>query len=128
MVTEVKRKCTIKELKTYEQGEKWYMSAIVEVENESKVEEYRFPKIRLHNKSSEMQVNRSLTNPFDCWYDTTVNLGFGQFECFYGKDPKGVAAGEGIYFMETIKEKTQELTLEEIEKKLGYKVKIVTKK
>ena len=129
MVTEVKRKCTIKELKTYEQGENWYMSAIVEVENETRVEEYRFPKIRLHNKSSEMQVDRSLDALFGCWCDTTVNLGFGRFACLYGEDPKGVATDDiGVFFVETIKEKTQEMTLEEIEKKLGYKVKIVSKK
>ena len=76
-----------------------------------------------------MQVDRSLDALFGCWCDTTVNLGFGRFDCLYGEDPKGVATDAvGIFFVETIKEKTQEMTLEEIEKKLGYKVKIVSKK
>lgn len=50
------------------------------------------------------------------WGATTLNLGFGELVCV-GK-PK----------IDVILEKKQDMTLEEIEKKLGYKVRIVNEK
>lgn len=49
-----------------------------------------------------------------------VDLGFGEMRLLPDKD--------GLAFrIKTIEEKTKEMTLEEIEKKLGHKVKIVSK-
>ena len=54
--------------------------------------------------------------------ETTINLGLE-------KDLKLLPDEDGNYFTcELIKHKTREMTLEEIEEKLGYKVKIVTDK
>lgn len=50
------------------------------------------------------------------WGTTTLNLGFGELICV-GK-PK----------IDVLLEKKQDMTLEEIEKKLGYKVRIVNEK
>ena len=46
----------------------------------------------------------------------TINLGFGELPCVGGM----------LY--ETIKKKEQTMTLSEIEKKLGYKIKLVSEK
>lgn len=54
-----------------------------------------------------------------------VDLGFGGLRLGTAKHS---AFGERYYTITTIKEKTQELTLEEIEKRLGHKVKIVSEK
>ena len=54
--------------------------------------------------------------------DCTIDMGFGP--CMVTKGGRA-----NVYFTETvIEEKTHEMTLDEIEKKLGYKVKIVNKK
>lgn len=53
--------------------------------------------------------------PFNCSHDEEGHLALG--------DEKG-----NFMYRETITKKTHEMTMEEIEKKLGYKVKIVSKK
>lgn len=50
------------------------------------------------------------------WGATTLNLGFGELVCV--GEPK----------IDVILEKKQDMTLEEIEKKLGYKVRIINEK
>ena len=52
---------------------------------------------------------------------TTADVGFGDQEVF-------IELGKPAYTIKTIKEKTREMTLEEIEKELGHKVKIVSDK
>lgn len=56
---------------------------------------------------------------------------YGSNACYVdlGLDKLLVAPNDGTYYTLTlVKEKVQEMTMEEIEKKLGHKVKIVTKK
>lgn len=67
-------------------------------------------KLKLPLKPAETSIN------VDGWGTTTLNLGFGELVCV-GK-PK----------IDVLLEKKQDMTLEEIEKKLGYKVRIVNEK
>jgi hypothetical protein len=58
-----------------------------------------------------------------CSNQSEVDIGFGYMPLVY-EDPRNK-----IFYTETvIEEKTHEMTLDEIEEKLGYKVKIVSKK
>jgi hypothetical protein len=57
------------------------------------------------------------------WNHYYANVGFGPFKML-GAD--GCECNP-CYTMKTIKTKVKEMTLEEIEKKLGHKVKIVNK-
>lgn len=52
---------------------------------------------------------------------TTADFGLGELEVI-------TEVGEPAYKITTVKTKTKEMTLEEIEKKLGHKVKIVSDK
>lgn len=57
--------------------------------------------------------------------------GYGLNACYVdlGLDKLLVSPNDGTYYtLALVKEKVQEMTMEEIEKKLGHKVKIVTKK
>lgn len=67
-------------------------------------------KIKLPLRPAETSIN------VDQWGTTTLNLGFGELVCV--SEPK----------IDVILEKKQDMTLEEIEKKLGYKVRIVNEK
>ena len=67
------------------------------------------------NIAPYLDINRNTTY---CGFETSVNLGFGSLD-FY--------PGVTSYETRRIHTVTKEMTIEEIEKKLGYKVKIVSK-
>lgn len=123
-------KDTIKKLDTFKEGNTWYVSMIVERETDKDVTEFHIPKVELIN------VNERVWFHFSC--DGSVYLSFGgctganTYSCKEGDvvldSGKGKRIVKASYTERLIKEKTQELTLEEIEKKLGYKVKIVSNK
>ena len=105
----------------------YYLRAKYEVEDEHRVTEHIFPHIVLPvNDSFEVYAdNRSSL----AWArDITCNIGFGDLQLReadvhipgHDKPFKQVH-----YVSRVIKEKHQEMTIEEIEKKLGYKIKIV---
>ena len=116
-------KYTIKELKVFKEDGYWYMSAVVETETFSKVEEVRIPKILLTSENTQMGIfeEGSMFFPIQ-----RVDLGFGPLTLESTYDPR--SKSRVGFTVELIKEKTHEMTIEEIEKKLGYKVKIVSKK
>ena len=116
-------KYTIKELNVFKEDGYWYMSAVVETETFSKVEKVSIPKILLTSENTQMGIfeEGGLFYPI-----RRVDLGFGPLTLERIYDLKSRANVD--FIVEVIKEKTHELTLEEIEKKLGYKVKIVSKK
>lgn len=116
-------KYTIKELKVFKEDGYWYMSAVVETETFSKVEEVRIPKIVLTSENTKMGIFEEHGMFLAL---RKVDLGFGplRLERVYDLESKANVD----YVVKLIKEKTHEMTIEEIEKKLGYKVKIVSDK
>ena len=62
-------------------------------------------------------VNRKLPSCYGC--ETSINLGFGSLDFYQG------ITSEEIRRIHTV---TKEMTIEEIEEKLGYKIKIVNNK
>mgnify|MGYP003292955981 CR=1 FL=1 len=98
----------------------YYVSVKYRVESDRDIREIDIPKIRLPINPNLLRLRTFGQYSHQC----EANIGFGYLPCEYVKRD-----GHDIYFTETvIEEKTHEMTLDEIEKELGYKVKIVNKK
>lgn len=94
----------------------YYLSACYRVENEAGVKDIYIPKMELPIDTRGVRIN------FD--YET------GSHTCSIGIGPLRMCQNSAGHYMweQVIEEKTHEMTLEEIEEKLGYKVKLVTSK
>lgn len=107
------------ELTLHKDSEGYYLSAKYMVEDKHSIRELDLPRIRLKvvpGHVSIKQVNEGLHGYVE------ADLGFGYL-------PLAPSGRANAYYTETVlEEKTHEMTLEEIEKKLGYKVKIVSEK
>lgn len=98
----------------------WYLSASYLCEDESEVYQIDIPNILLPILTDYLPtLTQGGSDPRD-WH-MAIDLGVGELEVCKDKN--------GVYYTKTVKEyKTKEMTIEEIEKKLGYKVKIVNNK
>ena len=97
-------------------GDYYYLSAIYAYEDEGRVEDIRIHKALLPIDKHHVVINRSLNSSFP-----TCDIGLGELNLMANDDGQYVSAM-------VIKEKVHEMTLDEIEKKLGYKVKIINDK
>ena len=95
----------------------YYLSAVYHDENDAGIWEIIIPHIVLPLYSDHISVSH---NPC-LWKENTVDLGFGDL-------PMLLDENGHMYYQKLIKEKIHDLTLSEIEKKLGYKVRIVSEK
>lgn len=120
-----KDRITIKDINAYKEKGNWYMSLVAEVEDDTRVTEYRIPKISLCN-DGRMDLEQKQCFGREAVVTLFSDFGENYFLCRKGIDEKTQLPVD--FIAETIKEKTQELTLDEIEKRLGYKVKIVSDK
>ena len=104
-----------------EGNKSYYMSMIYEYETEKGVYQLEMPKISLCRDTDALHVR---TNPIG----RTASVSIGSIHGANLKlDKVGGVLCDILYVERLIKEKVQEMTLDEIEKKLGYKVKIVNK-
>lgn len=108
-------------LELYQEDGCYYLRAEYKEENDYRLQKYTIPKMVL-------PINQYPTIKQGCYrdrlgrlYETTIDLGFGDLDIL--KDDDGY-----YYKCEIIKEYPQKMTLEEIEKKLGYKVELVSGK
>lgn len=98
----------------------YYLSAKYRVEDVHSIREIVIPRILLGVKPNFVAIRQE----GDTWLRSEADIGFGY--CTLGDADFG--NGINTNFIEHIlEEKTHEMTLDEIEKKLGYKVKIVNK-
>lgn len=100
----------------------YFLSATFKVETEHSIREIDIPKIQLNINPYKVCIETEYS-PYSKREMPSINLGFGWL-------PLGRSDFEGheVFFTEKIlEEKYTEMTLDEIEKKLGYKVKIVSK-
>lgn len=104
----------------------YFLRAKYETEDEHRVTEHIIPHIVLPVTDSFEVV----ADTFSTWVkgDFTCNIGFGELQLreayvYIPSDSNPVS--KACYASRVIEEKTQEMTIEEIEKKLGYKIKIV---
>lgn len=100
-----------------------YLSARFIVEDKASVMELWVPKIRLCITPGRVEIGRDSGDlPYSSgrmWID----LGFGELPLEYEK----IGGSTALFTKKVLKEKSVEMTLDEIEKKLGHKVKIVNK-
>lgn len=99
-----------------------FMSLTYEIEDAHVIKEIHIPKIATCIATDkDLSISHSTTSRGSV-YDVELHAGTIRYQLF--KDNT-----EDVYLTEKILyEKPTEMTLEEIEKKLGYKVKIVSKK
>lgn len=113
MVINKDTSCDIENLQLIKEDNEYYLSLSMLVD--SRFQTGRFKAIaKLPITPSKFTISEN----YNRWgnKNTTINLGFGDLQC----------VGGVIY--EIIKEKEQTMTLAEIEKKLGYKIKLVSEK
>lgn len=101
----------------------YYLSATYTKEDDHRISEVYLPKIRMALHQAPAVIVCTEEKPYSMGHITRqyVDIGFGKVLLEEGKD--GYA-----YIERVIEEKTTEMTLAEVEKKLGYKVKIVSEK
>lgn len=113
------------------EGGHYFLDVRYETEDAEKVMEYHFPKVGLPIEYAECSTNLIDGDYYDC----RLVLPSDDLPCYKGtatfiRDKKD-GGRESINVPETyfascvIEEKTKEMTIAEIEKKLGHKVKIV---
>lgn len=113
-------KVKMKDLSLHKDSCGYYLTASYDIDDRESTRLLELHKIRLG--VNERAVVMKTENSCDLWSRPQVDIGFG----FLDMNHDGTR--DQVYFTETvIKEKVQEMTLDEIEKKLGHKVKIVNK-
>lgn len=111
-------KKTVKSASLYVNGGEWYLDITYVIETDYQVREIRIPKVRLpieHALIIEVP-NRGLVVPADMFLYVP---GEGELRICETNQKQ-------LYTERIISEKRKEMTLEDIEAKLGYKVKIVS--
>lgn len=119
----------LKSVGLYKEKGEYFLKIVYEEEDEKGVYKTTFPKVALDIPTSHYNMNLDRR---DIYGDSYI-LGSWDTYTFLTRRGAGLELhnsefGHGIKLTETVKEKTQELTLGEIEKRLGYKVKLVSKK
>lgn len=114
----------LKEISLSHDNNGWYLDMVYEYENEHGVYEIHIPHLNIPIYDDRMPVLE-----LACGFNNECYALFGgiklpltEAKTKHGKN------GKYHYTIKTLKEKRQEMTLEEIEKKLGYKIKIVSEK
>lgn len=116
-----REKVTLQDVKLVKNYRGYCLDMTYRVETDTEVREINLPCVYLPITFDKVTID----HVWDEYYsDNFVDVGFGKIKTFNSDgDDKGVR-----YTIKVIKEKTKEMTLAEIEKKLGHKVKIVSKK
>lgn len=110
------QKSRLTNLELYEMAGSYYLRAEYEVEDEYKVQKHTLPRLYLPIG------DHFIINQHPHWHGYDIKVDFGELQL-------DVLEQDGYtYKVETIKEYPKKMTLEEIEKKLGYKVEIVSGK
>lgn len=99
-----------------------YLSAKFVVEDEHSIRQLDVPKIRLNIDLDRVYIETE-SDPYYFKNMAWINLGFGRLPLDF-VDYNGQKV---MYTEKILEEKYTEMTMDEIEKKLGYKVKIVNK-
>ena len=113
-------KVELTELTFNKDDKNYYLSAKFRVEDKHSIREFDIPKIRLNINPAKVSITVDY-DPCCNLEQAYVDLGFGNLPMeFVDMDGKNVRFVERI-----IEEKYTEMTIDEIEKKLGHKIKIV---
>lgn len=106
-------------LELYQEDNKYYLRAEYEIITKTCKKKLTIPKIYL--PTNMLYPNIEFAVPSLTSSNTTVDLGFGRMKMIQDTDGS-------VFITKIIEEYPQKMTLEEIEKKLGYKIELVSKK
>ena len=111
-------KMSLKKVKLVEDGGYGYALDVTwTIETPERIQEFNIPRVWLPISNG---LRISSDEDYYGGQRRTADIGFGDMAIgFNNHDP--------VFTIKTIEEKTKEMTLEEIEKKLGHKVKIISK-
>lgn len=121
---------TVKEVKIYEEKGLQFLSIRYLVEDDTSVKEFHYPKVRFPIEYAELEdytpsiCGRAQYNTVNLvlpMKELEVQIGDATFNV----DGRIEKYKEVKCVCKVISEKTKEMTIEEIEKKLGHKIKIV---
>lgn len=94
----------------------YYLKAVYEHTTKYRKERLTIPKIHLGVNPHNVIINHAICHN----YGASVNIGFGNLPI--------IEKDKTAYIVEVLEEYPQKMTMEELEKKLGHKVEIVSKK
>lgn len=110
---------TVKDLKLYKEDNQYYLSGVFNYENENGFYELTVPKIEFPVQRN-IEMNSSCCS--DLWGHTfkfaKVDFGFCRLDVLPFNEDKD------LYTLTCLEEKIHTMTLAEIERELGYKVKL----
>ena len=103
-----------------EQG--YYLDLTYTIEDDRSIQTCHIPRLRLpiHRHDFNVTFRESDFYLGSMYYEHVADIGFGEMKLLPDK-------GGNCYYVTLVEEKTKEMTLAEIEKKLGHKVKIVNR-
>lgn len=105
--------------------ERYYLKAIYEKVTKYKKERVTIPKILLPVNTGEPIIKQEISD--NRYSDNTIDIGFGYLPVQYDIiEPRNMT--KGTMLIEVLEEYPQKMTMEEIEKRLGHKVEIVSGK
>ena len=111
-------KTTLENIELHHDKAGYYLSAEYLIETETEVAQLRIPRIAFEVDTGSVTIHQ--TDHIDY-----IDIGLiDSLPLSKGRDKK---TGKDVYYIrEIIETKTKEMTVAEIEKKLGYKIKIVS--
>ena len=101
----------------------YYLAATYRIEDKHSIREIDIPKIRLMQSENAFTIN--LEDNRLGFREGYINFGFGNLQLDKVLDENAIPY---FYTERVLEEKYTEMTLDEIEKKLGHKIKIVSKR
>lgn len=126
------KKVILKERKVFEENNRLYLKLVYEYEDELGIHELIIPKLDLEIRTDYLPLIR-----YDSYVDPMDILNYyinRESDCFnllrddvtVRKNGETLMCENVAYVINTLKENSHEMTLAEIEKKLGYKIKLVS--
>lgn len=114
----------LKERKVFEEDNRLYLKLVYEYEDEHGVYELIIPKLYLEIRTDYLPIiNHDLNYYINRCSNIYILL---RDDVAVRKNGVTLTAEKAAYVINTLKEKPKEMTIAEIEKKLGYKVKLVS--
>lgn len=126
------KKVILKERKVFEKDNHLYLKLVYEYEDDHGIHELIIPKLDLEIRTDCLPIieHDSYAGPMDIlnYYINRDSDTFNLLQDDVAVRKKGVTlmCENAAYVTNTLKEKPKEMTIAEIEKKLGYKVKLVS--
>ena len=108
----------MEELELYKDCGSYFLKAKYTVENDIEKKEIRFPRIRFDVGLHHLSINHRDAH-------TYIDMGLANAKLILDTGLDEKTGNCCVLIRETLEEKTKEMTIAEIEKKLGHKIKIV---